>query len=278
MGEQLSSTPSARSTSNHPPKPCTVPSCSTTMLSAEVKKKSSAVPLSRVRSRTVTAASEQAGGLQIARGGDEALDLGLEDAGEVEPVDGALPQADAQILVHMAVADGGDAEAEVAGQHVSAGGEVAVAGVDDRFEHQLREAEEAHPLGDDEVVLLVEVEVLHPPAMEADPVAESVVVRDLAGEVDDRRAVDRVHLRGSGARGEHGEDAGARADVEHTLPLGHLLDRARVGVGPGVVLDHQAMHTGVRVAREVVVVAGIAVGHGGRLPDAAPRARGNGAP
>ena len=65
---------------------------------------------------------------------------------------------------------------------------------------------------------------------QSDAVGQTIGLDDEAGVMDDLRSVQTVHMFGSGARCEHGEDAGAAAHVQDHLPWAaantHPTDRA----------------------------------------------------
>ncbi|KAJ8527501.1 hypothetical protein ON010_g14762 [Phytophthora cinnamomi] len=192
-----------------------------------------------------------------AHGVHERLDLGdVLDAAHVEAVD-VFPEVELLGLV-LAVLDGADVERRVVREHEAAGHQVLVARVQHRVQHGLVEQEVAHPLGDDDVHLVHgERQLLHLALDERDLVGEAVGLDDLARLRQDARAVDAVHMLGASLGGEHGQDAGAAAHVQHNLVLEQVLalqDGVHVRLGAHRVLEHLLMDAEVRVRVEVLVL------------------------
>ena len=88
-------------------------------------------------------------------------------------------------------------------------------------------------------------------------VGEAVLLHDGLGLLDDPGHVDADDLSGSGLGSEHGEDAGAAANIEHDLVLEQVLvvpHRVAVGQGAHLVLEHLLVDAKMGVGIEVIVL------------------------
>ncbi len=154
-----------------------------------------------------------------------------------------------------------DADRAAARDHCAAGPEQPRARIGKRGQHAFLEQVRGEDLGDDQVDRAAERGRVDLPGMlpeHLDAVGEAVGGDDLLGGVGDREVgLAAEHLAGARARGDHREQPGARADVEHA----HAgSDRALDRVAPGDVARGFADHPHMPVGNAAVEGVG---GHRG---------------
>mmetsp|Transcript_5112 Transcript_5112/g.15225 ORF Transcript_5112/g.15225 Transcript_5112/m.15225 type:complete len:420 (+) Transcript_5112:55-1314(+) len=126
-----------------------------------------------------------------------------------------------------------------------------------RLEHPLVDERDAERLRDEDVDALVELDVLHALVQHAHLAGEPVRRGQLLRVPRHARRLDGKHASGAGAGGEEGEDARARADVEHALApevRRVLQDGELVDGGAHLVLQHALLLHERRVVVEVHLV------------------------
>ncbi|MGC4069864.1 MAG: hypothetical protein QM784_35440 [Polyangiaceae bacterium] len=110
----------------------------------------------------------------------------------------------------------------------------------------------AQPLRDEHVHTVVEREILGVAFEDGHAIREAVVRHELACHLDDVRLIDGVDVPCATARGQHREDPGAGADVEHAIAFGHdLLDCSRERVRSASIGHHETLKPEIAVVLEV---------------------------
>ena len=212
-------------------------------------------------------------------GGVDGVDKGLNvrealEVGEVKALN-ILPDLELRVNV-LLIGDAADEHVALIGEELDIGGAKLVASIEDGVEHGFIQQEVAHPLGDDDINLLVEGDLLHLTADDGDDILEAIVLNDLGGLLGNGGAVDANNLTGAGLGGEHGKDAGAAANVENNLILEKVAvgkDSVAVGAGALSILKHVHVDTVVAVGIKIVVAGD---GGGGVVADLGVRLENSG--
>ncbi len=161
-------------------------------------------------------------------------------------------------------------EAQRSGNHASLRGKQPRPGVCRPRQNPLVETQVPDRLGDEHVGTHRQVDLRGPPPDERDAVVDTVAPNDPPRHLDDRAALDRVHVLRPRRKSKERQQPGPRPDVENDVPrLDHLGDRPVVPGRSNLVDQHRLV--------EVEQVGGGVVVHSleslrGRLasPAAAP--------
>ncbi len=116
-----------------------------------------------------------------------------------------------------------------------------LAGDDVGLQHSLVDEHESHGLGDDDVDLLRQFDVLDFAQDDGDLVSHVVVLDDPLGVSGHAGGLDGVDLLGSGLDGEHSQNATTGTDIEDNLALKVLFVHENgfvVGSGSHGILEH----------------------------------------
>mmetsp|Transcript_13595 Transcript_13595/g.44421 ORF Transcript_13595/g.44421 Transcript_13595/m.44421 type:complete len:227 (-) Transcript_13595:554-1234(-) len=185
---------------------------------------------------------EHGGGGENAVGGgegDAGLGRGLvegegQHGGHVEAVHGSRPKASG-LFPQRLISVRCQPKPSTRGQHGAGGGEKPhVTGVQYRGEHPFVEKEGSHPFRDEQVHLLRQRYLLHPPADHFDHTRHPIVAHDSVGQYSHARRLDGVNHPRTQPCARERKHAAAAADVEHGLAVDQRrrrgLQRRQVGV------------------------------------------------
>mmetsp|Transcript_32422 Transcript_32422/g.70797 ORF Transcript_32422/g.70797 Transcript_32422/m.70797 type:complete len:339 (+) Transcript_32422:511-1527(+) len=183
----------------------------------------------------------------------------------------AVPVAQRVLVVHvllrrLVAADRRQEHAAVARVQGTARLQPLVACNQDGVQHGLAEEEIAHPLGDDDVHLLRELELLHVALHDLDFVAHAVILRKGFGMLCHVRRLNGVHFLGAGLGGPDGENPASRADIQYNLvlELGFVLEhRVVIRLHANLVLEHLLLMIQESICAEIV--GEVAIGNVGGL-------------